>query len=114
MSGLADTTGMQNSSTQQDIAQTIAQQLGGTRRLAMMVGAKNFVALEAGLTFKIGKGAKDGITHCTVTLDADDTYTVRFQRAWGHKVTEKGTTDGVYCDMLVGIFENRTGMYLSF
>lgn len=100
--------------TRQEIAQTIAQQLGGTRRLAMMIGAKNFVALESGLTFKIGKGAKDGITHVTVTLTADDLYTVRFQRCWGHKVTEKGLTEGAYADMLVDLFESATGFYLSF
>ena len=98
----------------QQIAQTIADQLGGTRKLSMMVGAKNFVALESGLTFKLGKGAKDGITHLTVTLDADDTYTVRFQRVWGHKVTEKGTTEGAYADMLTDLFESATGFYLSF
>lgn len=103
---------MKNNS--QEIATTIANQLGGIRRLSLMVGAKNFVALEAGLTFKLGKGAKDGITHLTVTLDADDTYTVRFQRVWGHRVTEKGTTDGAYCDQLVSLFESTTGFYLSF
>jgi len=98
----------------QQIAQTIADQLGGTRKLSMMVGAKNFVALESGLTFKLGKGAKDGITHVTVELTADDLYTVRFQRVWGHKVTEKGTTEGAYADMLTDLFESATGFYLSF
>ena len=96
------------------IATTIANQLGGTRKLAMMVGAKNFVALESGLTFKLGKGTKNGITHVTVTLDADDTYTVRFQRVYGHKVTEKGSSSDVYCDQLVNLFESTTGFYLSF
>jgi len=105
---------MENTNRSTEIANTIAQQLGGTRRLAMMVGAKNFVALESGLTFKLGKGAKDGITHLTVTLDADDTYTVRFQRVWGTKVTEKGTTEGAYADMLTNLFESATGFYLSF
>ena len=93
---------------------TIAQQLGGTRKLAMMVGAKNFLALESGLTFKLGKGAQDGITHVTVTLDPSDTYTVRFQRVWGSKVTEKGSSSDVYCDQLVSLFESTTGFYLSF
>tara|TARA_R110000796_G_scaffold41179_2_gene101936 strand:+ start:3605 stop:3919 length:315 start_codon:yes stop_codon:yes gene_type:complete len=98
----------------QEIAQTIAQQLGGIRKLSMMVGAKNFVALESGLTFKLGKGAKNGITHVTVKLEADDTYTVNFQRVWGHKVTEKGSFPGAYNDQLVSLFESTTGFYLSF
>jgi hypothetical protein len=105
---------MKNTTRSQEIAHTIAQQLGGLGRLAMMVGAKNFVALESGLTMKLGKGAKDGITHLTVTLDADDTYTVRFQRVYGTKVTEKGTTEGAYADMLTNLFESTTGFYLSF
>ena len=97
----------------QEIAAVIADQLGGLFRLSMMVGAKNFVAIESGLTFKLGTGAKDGITHCTITLDADDTYTVRFQRVYGRKVSEKGSTSGVYCDMLMDIFEGATGFYLT-
>lgn len=104
---------MSNATDNMQVAETILSQMGGARRLSVMIGAKNFVAVEQGLTFKMGKGAKDGITHCTVTLAADDTYTVRFQRVWGHKVTEKGTTEGVYCDMLRDIFEDRTGFYLS-
>ena len=101
-------------STNNTVALTIAEQLGGLRRLSMMVGARNFVSSEDSLTFKLGRGAKDGITHVTVTLDADDTYTVRFCRCWGTKVTEKGTSSGIYNDMLVALFESSTGFYLTF
>jgi len=97
--------------TNQQIAQTILDQLGGNR-FAAMTGAKNFVAIENGITMKLGRSAS-GITHMTVMLDASDTYTVRFQRVHGVKVTEKGTTEGVYAEMLRDIFESATGMFTS-
>tara|TARA_R110000822_G_scaffold120633_4_gene254163 strand:- start:5038 stop:5352 length:315 start_codon:yes stop_codon:yes gene_type:complete len=99
---------------QLQVAETILQQLGGTRRLSVMTGAKNYVALESGVTFKLGRGAKDGITHVTVELDPSDTYTVRFSRVWGTKVTTKSELSDVYCDQLVELFESRTGFYLTF
>jgi len=98
-----------------NIATTILNQLGGTNRLSIMTGAKNFVATANGATFKIGKNAKK-VTHVTIILDASDTYTVNFQRVTkrGLEVKDLNTVDGVYADMLVDIFESNTGLYLSF
>ena len=93
------------------IAQTILQQLGGNR-FAVMTGAKNFIDTGDGLSFKLGRN-ESGITHVTITLTPDDLYTVRFQRVWGHKVTEKGTTEGVYNDMLRNLISSKTGLALS-
>ena len=94
------------------IAQTILAQLGGSCFVAM-TGARNFIAIERGLTLKLGRGAHNGITHVTITLDASDTYTVRFQRVHGAKVTEKGTYEGIYVDMLRGTFTQATGFVTS-
>ena len=102
-----------SNSNNMEIAETIFAQLGGTYRLVVMAGAKNFLALESGASFKMGKNAS-GITHMRITLDPSDTYTVCFQRVWGTKVTEKGTHTGIYCDMLKTLFEKETGMYLTF
>lgn len=102
---------MKNNSNGQEIAQTILAQLGGNRFIAM-TGAKNLAHGENSLHGKLGKNAK-GVTHFTVTLDATDTYTVRFCRVWGTKLTEKGTTSGVYFDMLRDLFESATEMRLS-
>lgn len=60
----------------QEIAQTILQQLGGNH-FAVMTGAKNFVAIENGLRFQIGRNATKA--NCVkVILDWDDTYTMQF------------------------------------
>lgn len=97
--------------TTTNVANEILRQLGGNR-FATMTGAKNLVAIENGLTLKLGRNAS-GITHLTVTLDPSDTYTVRFQRVHGRKITEKGTHEGIYCDMLVPLFEKETGLATS-
>ena len=98
--------------TNQDIAQTILAQLGGNRFVAM-TGARNLMAIESGLTLKLGKGAHDGITHLTITLDADDSYTVLFQKVRGTKVAEITKHVGVYADMLTDVFYNATGFLTS-
>lgn len=98
------------------IAETIFAQLGGTRRLSMMAGCKNFAfdssATEPSASFRIGRNA-NGVNYCKITLTSDDLYRVEFKRIHGTKITDKGTTDGAYADMLVELFERTTGMYLS-
>tara|TARA_R100001460_G_scaffold27881_7_gene55928 strand:+ start:571 stop:882 length:312 start_codon:yes stop_codon:yes gene_type:complete len=100
--------------TNQQIAETILNQLGGARRLAVMIGAKNFVAVENGLTFKIGRGAKNKATHITITLNALDLYDVRFQSVRGAKVTERGDIAAICWDQLKPAIETATGFFLSF
>tara|TARA_R110000803_G_scaffold20201_16_gene52287 strand:- start:1877 stop:2188 length:312 start_codon:yes stop_codon:yes gene_type:complete len=101
-----------SNTTNIEVANTILAQLGGNRFLAM-TGSKNLVAIENGLTLKLGRGASNGITHLTVVLRADDTYDVRFQRVHGVKVTEKGGTEGAYADMLRDVFTSATGFATS-
>lgn len=105
------------------IANTIYQQLGGGKFTAM-TGAKNFIALENGLRFNIPRNASKA-NKVTVTLDADDTYTVTFTKytPYSFKITKneiKETPEkivvikeieGVYCDMLQDTFTAVTGMY---
>tara|TARA_R110000751_G_scaffold12892_6_gene44095 strand:- start:429 stop:746 length:318 start_codon:yes stop_codon:yes gene_type:complete len=105
---------MTTSTNRLEIANTILSQLGGAKRLAMMTGSKSFVALESGVSFKLGKGASNGINHVRVELTADDLYTVTFLRVWGTKVTTKSQTVGAYSDMLVSLFESATGFFLTF
>lgn len=106
------------------IAQTIYQQLGGGR-FAAMTGAKYFVADENKLRFRIGKNASKA-NKVIITLDADDTYTMRFSKftPYSFKIKKDGTfketqesdklieeISGVYCDMLQDVFTKFTGLY---
>lgn len=95
------------------IANTIATQLGGTSKLSAMLGAKNFVALPRGLTFKVGRGAKNKATHVTVKLDGDDTYSVEFIRVREYTPTSIETLEGLYVENMRDVIEDRLGMYLS-
>lgn len=60
----------------QAIAKVIVQQLGGNQ-FAMMTGAKQFVAIENGVRFRIGKN-KTRANMVKITLRWDDTYNMEF------------------------------------
>ena len=93
-----------------DIARTIAAQIGN--RAFFMMGAKNLLASERALQFKVGRNAK-AVTHVTVTLAADDTYTVRFDRVRKYVAKPVAEVEGVYVDSLRQVIESNTGLYLS-
>ena len=97
------------------VAQTIIAQMGGTRRLSLMVGASLFAGDDTSAMFSF-KGSRK-MNKCRVTLDASDTYTVEFFKFSPSKLNIAPVVEeisGVYAEMLVDIFESRTGLYLSF
>lgn len=103
-----------------DIANTITDQIGN---LAFrMMGAKNLVAIESGLVFKLGKGAKHPkagqVTHLEIVLDAaSDTYTVRAIRVNMRANVLRNVleeVEGVYVESLHAWIEKATGFYLKF
>lgn len=109
------------------VADIILNQLGGNR-FVVMTGSKNFVADGNTLRMTLAKnGSKANRLH--ITLDADDTYTMRFFKytagGWrvNHKagtITEKKekieevkTFTGVYCDQLQELFTEVTKLYTT-
>lgn len=56
-----------------EVAETILQQLGGTRRLVTMTGAHNFVGGPNHVTFRIKAQALQKINVVRITLDPSDT-----------------------------------------
>lgn len=95
------------------VANTILNQIGG-RRFIMMTGAKDFVAGECGITFRIpGRSARNGINKVRIVLMPDDTYEMQFIKYANMLDKRVATTTGVYCDMLEDIFEANTGLYTS-
>jgi len=101
--------------TDMTVATTILNQLGG-KRFVMMTGANNFVASDNELVMKLKqRGAckpKNGASHMSVTLNVIDTYNVKFfkfNRAFDKIMVSNH--EGLYNDMLVGLFENETGLY---
>lgn len=97
-------------STNIEIAETIRQQLGS--EALMMMGAKNLVAREDGLQFRIGTNAKR-VTNIVIVLAADDTYTVEFWNIRGVNMRKLSESTMVYVDSLRATIEAETGLYLS-
>ena len=94
-----------------EVAQTILNQLGGNRFI-VMTGAKNFVAGDYTLTFRIPK-AKQSINMVKIYLNGLDLYDVTFYRVRGVDVKEIKKVDGLYFDMLQETFTEVTGLYTN-
>jgi hypothetical protein len=94
------------------VAQTIAEQLGGTGRLKMMTGAYNFGTSGNNLTFRIKNSFK--VNYVRITLNGKDLYDLQFGRVSGTKFTIVKEYSDIYNDQLIELFEQTTGMYLRF
>ena len=96
-------------SSGKQIAQTILQQLGGNKFIAM-TGAKNLGFTNKGLQMKIGRNTK-GVTHVIIDLDrGKDLYNIEFVKIRGVKRTTVKKLKGVYADQLGKIFTKYTGL----
>lgn len=103
-----------------EIANIILEQIGGMRRMKMMTGASNFAAIENGVQFNIGSGAKDGINKVVIVLTPADLYKMSFWHIPTRKEIVNGAEpklisedDGIFNDMLMDMFEEHTGFYLT-
>lgn len=94
------------------IASTILDQLGGTRRLSVMTGARNFVDHGDAVSFRVGRNA-NGVNYVKVTLTPQDVYDVEFRYVTVNRNVLKSAVNEVYVDTLVPVVEAGTGMYLS-
>ena len=93
------------------VAQTILQQFGG-RRFIAMTGCRDFVARsDGGLNFRLPRKT-NRITHVCVYLRPDDTYDLSFH-CWNSRALElepRAEYNGVHCDQLAPIFTENTGL----
>lgn len=95
-----------------EVANAIAAQLGGLNRLAVMIGAKNFVGMEDGLRFRMMKG-KGGCNMAEIKLNARDLYDVRFLKVRGFDCDEVAKAEDVYVDMLADVFWDDAGLAIK-
>ena len=96
------------------VANTILEQLGGGRFL-VMTGAKNLVGDHQSLGMKINGRNKAGraVNKVSITLAADDTYTVQTWYFRGMALRAVDEMTGVYCDQLRAVFTSFTGLHTS-
>ena len=103
------------------VADIILQQLGG-HKFAVMTGASHFISDGNTLRMTLPRN-KSKANRLFITLDDDDTYTMRFFHYTSprldsktlaykpEKVTEVALYNGVYFDQLCSIFESVTWLY---
>lgn len=111
-----------------EIAKTILSQLGGNKFI-VMTGSKNFVSSNNSLSMTLTKNSIKA-KWLTITLEADDTYTMTFiaekktlnkelsaglkMKLYDTSIVELKKIEGVYNDMLQSIFTQYTGLYTKF
>lgn len=101
------------------IVKEMLDMLGGTGRLSIMINAKDFVKGEDEngnpfLMFRHMKSEKNKANKFKITYDvALDLYNIEFWRVWGAKATLIKELNGVYVDMIHGLFRDETGLALS-
>jgi hypothetical protein len=93
------------------IAKNILEQLGGNK-FVVMTGAKNFVVIPNGLSFRIPRAGK-GIQYVKIKLNAMDTYDVEFGKLVKYEYKLISKYNGIYFDGLRELFEKETGLYTS-
>jgi hypothetical protein len=99
------------SSNDPAVANTILNQLGGNRFLAM-TGAKSLIYDDNSLRFRIGRN-KSKSNLVKIILTSQDLYDVEFGRAHGIKYKVLDTVRGVGAENLTDVFTNYTGLFTS-
>lgn len=106
------------SETAKGVSEIIAKQMGGLRRLVVMIGAKHFVygTDDDGdfFSFQFPNKARSKPNYVKIVYrKGSDTYRVRFGRIAKWDFTEGPVFDDIYADQLKPLFERTTGLYLS-
>ena len=96
-----------------EVANTIAQQMGGVPKLTAMIGAKQFLGDKDMLQFKWSAKSKKKINTVRIQLAKNDTYKVTFYSLKGFDVSEVSGWDDVQASELRHLFERETGLALS-
>lgn len=92
------------------VAETILQQLGGNRFIAM-TGAKNFIGDDYMLQFSIpGNLTRDKSNKVRITLTEFDLYTIETFRIRGIDCKMCSSEAGIYFDNLQYMFTSITGL----
>ena len=94
------------------VAKTILDQMGGMRRLMMMIGARDFVYGPKSISFRWPNKQRSKGNKLKVTLRGDDTYKVEFLNVAKYNVKVVKKHEGIHAEDLVELFERQTGWYL--
>jgi hypothetical protein len=100
-----------------NVAATILSQLGGRRRLELMMNAKDFVGDDNSLQFSIPSSTTiNKANKVCIKLEADDTYTLkayRFNKRTLECPQVGETKNNIYVENLHESFTALTGLHLK-
>lgn len=93
------------------IAQTILNQLGGSK-IKVMIGMYNETYDEKGsLSFKFKAKSKNGVNYCQIKWNRiPDDYTMIFGKIRNLDYKEMDRIEGLYAEELKRVFEEETGL----
>lgn len=96
-----------------EMAKEILNQMGGTKLLTMMIGAKSFRYDQNYVGFRHMYAERSKSNYVQIELMPSDLYKIDFYniRGLNSKITE--TIEGVYAEDLARIFSDSTGLTLS-
>lgn len=92
------------------VANEILRQLGGSYFLRI-TGAKNLIGSDNALSMQLPRGARGN--GFKITLMPDDTYKLTLNKFSKLKLTTLRTCENVYCENLLDMFEDMTGLYAT-
>lgn len=97
------------------VANIIVQQLGGSRKLQMMIGLRQILTERNAVTLVFPKPKHKGaVNRVRITLNGMDLYDMEFIRTHGRSVKVVKEFNDVYAEDLKDRFEDGTGLYIRF
>lgn len=95
-----------------DVATTILDQMGGWRKLRMMLGVKQFFNITNGVGFKWPSKQRSKGNYVEVKVNGLDLYDMTFFNVSIRGKKKVKEYRGLYDDMLANTFEKQTGYYI--
>ncbi|MEZ8028516.1 hypothetical protein [Enterovibrio norvegicus] len=93
--------------------QQLTQSANGAGRLTAMIGASKIAYSDKEQYVRFRFPKSNGVNYCRITLETNDTYTMKLSRIHGNKETVVAELKGLYNDMLKQQFEEATCLFLS-
>lgn len=94
------------------VASTILDQMGGWRRLKMMIGVQQVIDLRNGVGFKWPNKQRSKGNYVEIILTPLDLYNMTFYNVSTRGKKKVKEFRDIYNDQLVDLFERQTGWYL--
>ena len=95
------------------ITRSIISQLGGSGCLNSMIGAKDFLSIDGGLSFKFTAKAKNQSNYIKIVLNGKDLYNVTFGYVHGSNYTVRSEHSDIYAEDLIILIERETELFLT-